>query len=162
MLLHKSPTYEPSSCELSKMRACVCMFNHKLVPVSGIHCEMCASSTSLLLLMILQLYHLSALLPPPVSNSSCLFTPCQLLCTSCCTISSVQSLSHVRLFTTPWTAAFQASPSFTISWSLLKLMSIESVMPSNHRILWCPLLLLPSIFPSIRVLQYSTLKSTVV
>ena len=52
---------------------------------------------------------------------------------------------------TPWTAACQASLSFTISWSLLKLMSIESVMPSNHLILCCPLLLLPSIFPSIRV-----------
>ena len=52
---------------------------------------------------------------------------------------------------TPWTAACQASLSFTISWSLLKLMSIESVMPSNRLILCCPLLLLPSIFPSIRV-----------
>ena len=52
---------------------------------------------------------------------------------------------------TPWTAAHQASLSFTISWSLLKLMSIESVMPSNHLILCCPLLLLPSIFPGIRV-----------
>ena len=65
--------------------------------------------------------------------------------------SSVQSLSRVRLFPTPWTAARQASPSFTISWSLLKLMSIESVMPSNHLILCCSLLLLHSIFPSIRV-----------
>ena len=63
----------------------------------------------------------------------------------------VQSLSHVQLFTTPWTAACQASLSFTISWSLLKLMSIESVMPSKYLILCCPLLLLPSIFPSIKV-----------
>ena len=63
----------------------------------------------------------------------------------------VQSLSHVPLFATPWTAAHQASLSFTISWSLLKLMSIESVMPSNHLILCHPLLFLPSIFPSIRV-----------
>ena len=54
----------------------------------------------------------------------------------------VQSLSHVRLFVTPWTAAHQASLSFTISRSWLKLMSIESVMPSNHLILCCPLLLL--------------------
>ena len=61
------------------------------------------------------------------------------------------SLSHVQLFATPWTAAPQASVSFTISQSLLKLMSIESVMPSNHLILCCPLLLLPSVFPSIRV-----------
>ena len=63
---------------------------------------------------------------------------------------SVQSLSHARLFATPWTAARQASLSFTNSRSLLKLMSIESVMPSNHLILCHPLLLL-SIFPSIRV-----------
>ena len=63
----------------------------------------------------------------------------------------VHSLSHVWLFATPWTSACQASLSFTISQSLLKLMSIESVMPSNHLILCCPLLLLPSIFPSISV-----------
>ena len=63
----------------------------------------------------------------------------------------VQSLSHVQLFVTPWTAAHQPPLSFTISWSLLKFMSIESVMPCNHLILWCPLLLLPSVFPSIRV-----------
>ena len=65
--------------------------------------------------------------------------------------SSVQSLSWVPLFATPWTAVRQASLSITISWSLLKLMSIESVMPSNYYILCCPLLLLPSVFPSIRV-----------
>ena len=59
--------------------------------------------------------------------------------------------SHVRLLVTPWTVAHQASLSITNSQSLLKLMSIESVMPSNHLILCCPLLLLPSIFPSIRV-----------
>ena len=57
--------------------------------------------------------------------------------------SSVQSLSQVKLFATPWTAARQASLSITNSWSLPKLMSIESVMPSNHLILCCPLLLLP-------------------
>ena len=67
------------------------------------------------------------------------------------TIGSVQSLSHVRLFVTPWTAARQASLSITNSSSLLKLMATESVMPSNHLILCCPLLSLPSIFPSIRV-----------
>ena len=66
-------------------------------------------------------------------------------------ISSVQSLSHVWLFATPWTAAWQASLSITSSWSLLRLMPIESVMPANHLILCCPLLLLPSIFPSIRI-----------
>ena len=64
---------------------------------------------------------------------------------------SVQSLSHVQLFVTPWTAAHQASLPITNSRSLLKLMSIESVMPSNHLILCRLLLLLPSIFPSIRV-----------
>jgi len=64
---------------------------------------------------------------------------------------SVQSLSHVRLFVTPWTAACQVSLSFTISHSLLKLMSIESVMPSNHLVVCHLLLLLPSIFTSIRV-----------
>ena len=65
-------------------------------------------------------------------------------------LSSVQLLSHVRLFEAPWTATCQASLSITNSWSLLKLMSIELVMPSNHLIL-CRPLLLPSIFPSIRV-----------
>ena len=65
--------------------------------------------------------------------------------------SSVQLLSHVWLFATQRTAARQASLSITNSWSLPKLMSIESVMPTNHLILWHPLLLLPSIFPSIRV-----------
>ena len=65
--------------------------------------------------------------------------------------SSVQSLSCDQLFVTPWTAACQTSLSITGSWSLLKLMSIESVMPSNHLILCRPLLLLPSLFPSIRV-----------
>ena len=65
--------------------------------------------------------------------------------------SSVQSLSRVRLFATPWTAAHQASLSITNSWSLLKLTSTELVMPSNYLILCCPLLLLPSIFPSIKV-----------
>ena len=76
----------------------------------------------------------------PISSMSCSFD-----------LSSVQSPSHIRLFVTPWTAAHQASLSITNSQSLLKLMFIESVMPSNHLILCCPLLFLPSIFPSIRV-----------
>ena len=63
----------------------------------------------------------------------------------------VQSLSPVQLFATPWTAARQAPLSYTISWSLLKLMSIGWMMPSNHLILCRPLLLLPSVFPSMRV-----------
>ena len=66
-------------------------------------------------------------------------------------ISSVQSLSHVGLFETPWTTACQASLSIINFWNLLKLISIESVMPSNHLILCCPLLLLSSILPRIRV-----------
>ena len=65
-------------------------------------------------------------------------------------VQSVQSLIRVRLFATPWTAAHQASLSITNSWSLLKLMSIESVIPSNHLILCRPLLLPSSTFPSIR------------
>ena len=65
--------------------------------------------------------------------------------------SSVQSLSRVRFFVTPWTAARQASLSITNPWSLLKLMSIEPVMPFKHLILCCPFLLPPSMFPSIRV-----------
>ena len=67
------------------------------------------------------------------------------------TVISFQSLSCVQLLVTPWTAARQASLSITNSWSLLKLMSIESVMPSSHLILCHPLLLLPSVFPSISV-----------
>ena len=66
-------------------------------------------------------------------------------------LTSVQSYSHIRFFATPWTAACQASLLVTNSQSLLKLMSIEFVMPSNHLILCCPLIPLPSIFPSIRV-----------
>ena len=63
----------------------------------------------------------------------------------------VQSLSYVQLFVTPWAAAHQASLSFTISWSVFKLMSIESVMPSNYLIVCCTRLLKPSTFSSIRV-----------
>ena len=63
----------------------------------------------------------------------------------------VQALGCVRLFLTPWTAAQPASLSIALSWSLLKLISVELVLPSNHLILCCSLLLLPSIFPSIRV-----------
>ena len=77
-----------------------------------------------------------------------------LVCCQCINhyqFSLVLLLSHVWLFATPWTAACQASLSITNSWSLLKLMSTELVMPSNHFIFCCPLLLLPSIFPSIRV-----------
>ena len=86
--------------------------------------------------------------PWPLSGSHV-----QLISTPCPpnSLSSVWLLTHVRLFATPWTAACQASLSFTNSWSLPKPMSIESVMPSNHLILCRPLLLLPSIFPNIRV-----------
>ena len=73
------------------------------------------------------------------------------MCVERLQFSSVQSLSHVQLFATPWKAAHQASLSTTNSWTRFKFMSIDSVMPSNHLILFRPLLLLPSIFPSIRV-----------
>ena len=72
-------------------------------------------------------------------------------CSTLLIIVVVQSPSRAQLFATPWTAACQACPSLTISQSLSKFMTIASVMPSSHLILWCPLLLLPSIFPSIRV-----------
>ena len=74
-------------------------------------------------------------------------------------LSSIWSLSHVQLFVTPWTAACQASLSITNSQSLLQLMPIESVMTSNHLIFCCPLLLLPSIFPSIRVFSNESVLS---
>ena len=94
--------------------------------------------------------------PAPTSISTVFFFPfvfCSLCLVSAfpSSFSSVQSLSCVRLFVTPWTTARQASLSITNSWSLLKLKCIESVMPYNHLILCHPFLLLPSIFPSIRV-----------
>ena len=70
---------------------------------------------------------------------------------------SFQLPSHVQLFVTPWTAGCQDSLSITVSWGLLKLMSIELVMPYNHLVLCCPLLLLPSIFPSVRFFSKSQL-----
>ena len=73
-------------------------------------------------------------------------------------LSSVQLLRHVQLFAAPWTAASQASLSITNSRSLLKLMSIQSVMSCNHLILCRPLLLLPSIFPSIRVFSNESVR----
>ena len=75
----------------------------------------------------------------------------------CLSIYVVFSRSVTSNSATPWTAAHQASLSFTISWSLLKLMSIESVMPSNHLVLYHPLLLPPSIFPSIRMFSNESL-----
>ena len=81
-----------------------------------------------------------------------------LVCIIWSKISSVQSLSHVWLFATPWIAALQASLSITNTQSLLKLMSIESVMPSNHLILCHPLLLLPSFFPSIRIFSNESVR----
>ena len=74
--------------------------------------------------------------------------------------SSVQSLSRVQLFATPWTGALQASLSITNSQSLLNLMSLESMMPSNHLILCCPVLLLPSIFPSIKLFSNESVPRT--
>ena len=97
-------------------------------------------------------------LPCPVSELHSFWAVSPSTAGFCCPLpgpsllfSSVQSLSCVRPFATPWTVAHQASLSITNPWSLLKLVSIEPVMPSNHLILCRPLLLLPSIFPSIRV-----------
>ena len=87
--------------------------------------------------------HYNTFKPPTYSHPSIIRLSIQ--------FSSVQSLSHVWLFVTPWTTACQAPMSFTNSWSLLKLMPIESVMPTHYLIPYHPLLLLPSIFPSIRV-----------
>ena len=113
---------------------------------------------------ICQCYFLSLfhpLLPPSVHTSAlyiCVFIPALLIGSSVpyfhiplISVLSVQFVSRVQFFATSWTAACQASLSITTSWRLLKLMYIKSVMPSNHLILCRPLLLLPSIFPSIRV-----------
>ena len=99
------------------------------------------------------------------SNSSLLSTHCQatagllspyisLQFLECYIDQSVQLLSGVQLFATPWTAACQAPPSITNFWNLLKLMSIEAMVPSKHLILCCPLLLLLSLFPSISLFQW--------
>ena len=108
--------------------------HHQLLEVAQIHVHRVGDA-------IQQFHPLSFPFPPL----------CFVFLPSFASISSVQSLSCVLLFLTACTAAHQASLSITNSWSLLKLMSIESVMPSNHLILCCPLLLLPSIFSSIRV-----------
>ena len=92
-------------------------------------------------------HSLLSLLPPAFNLSSIRVFSYE----TALSISSVQSLSHIQLFVTPWITACEASLSITNTQSLPKLMSIESVMPSNHPILCQPLLLLPSIFPSIRV-----------
>ena len=86
---------------------------------------------------------------PSIKNLACLERDCSFSLGSI--LISIQSLSRVWLFATPWTAACQASLSIINSRSLLKLMSTESVLPSNHLIFCCPLLLPPSLFPSIRV-----------
>ena len=103
--------------------------------------------------MILQLFHFLLPVSPLVSNRSC-----QLVNVSCCTVllyfsksCFVQLLSHVQLLVTPWIEVCQAPLSSTVSWSLFKFMSIESLMPCNHLIICHSLLLLPSVFPSIKV-----------
>ena len=99
---------------------------------------------------LLQHHSSRTLILQPSAFFMCFYIPC-------IRVSSVQSLSCVQLFVTPWTTAHQASLFITNSQSLLKLMSIESVMPSNHLILCCPLLFLPSVFPSIRVFSNESL-----
>ena len=111
------------------------------------HCNQCLDNRwNLLFFFINGILHISAV-DSTFTNKLHLFTPILVLTL----ISSVHSLSCVRLFATPWTVACQASLSITNSRSLLKFMSIKSVMPSNHLILCRPFLLPPSIFPSIRV-----------
>ena len=108
-------------------------------------------------------WYTSSSLPPSLPPSLLYSIPSSLIFNSKIIIdsqfSSVQSLSRVHLFVTAWTAALQASLSITSSWSLLKLMSIESVMPSNHLILCRPLLCPPSIFPSIGSFHMSQFES---
>ena len=88
--------------------------------------------------------------------SLCLYVClCVCVCVCVCVHNQFSLLSHVQQFATPWNAACQASLSLTNSWNLLKLMSVELVMPSNHLIPFCPILLLPSIFPSIRAFPMS-------
>ena len=116
--------------------------SHKSVHISGIYCHVGASSTrgcAFIYSIVLFFF---------------MFAFMHYLCKKyykSITVQLLFSCSVMSDFTTPWTAAHQASLSFTISWSLLKLMSIELVMPSSHLILCHPLLFLPSIFPSIRV-----------
>ena len=98
----------------------------------------------------------TSLVPRYIGVQMCWAKLLQSTLSSLVQLSSVQSLSCVRLFATPWVAELQVSLSITNSRSLLKLMSIESVMPSNHLILCHHLLLLPSIFPSIRVFSNET------
>ena len=147
MTYTKSPTWEPSSCELSRMRVWV-------PPASGMS-DVVARPPS-------PVADGPSAPPPPTSSPSSnqgLFLPVHSMPASVCqllyyafqgAVSSVQLLSWVQLFATPWTIARQASLSITNAQSLLKLMSIESMMPSNHLIL-CHPLLLPSVFRSIRV-----------
>ena len=112
--------------------------------------------TSEILLVHFPYHHYKANIGIKWSHVSCLISQCNtkaVLTLHCSLLVVVQSLSCVRLFATPWTAALQAPLSSTISRNLLKLMSIESVMPSHHLIICHPLLILPSIFPSIRFLN---------
>ena len=105
---------------------------HLLYKVDSTHCGSADGLCSVLLVSYLSLhqYHIASI---------------------SCYVVVVQLLSHVHLFVTPWTVAHQAFLSITISQSLLKLMSIELVMPSHHLAFYCPFLLPPSSFPSIRV-----------
>ena len=114
--------------------------HHRLLELAQIHVHQVGDA--------IQPSHPLLSLSPPAFNlpNIRVFSNESVLC-----ISSVQSLSCVQLFVTPWTAACQTSLSITNSWSLLKLMSIKSMMPSNHLIFCHPLLLLPSIFPCISI-----------
>ena len=104
---------------------------------------------------VLSIYPSSMIPPrdaPHLDSGKSLLFRTQVTCTGVTAV--VQLLSRVWLFAFPWTAARQASLFFTISRNLLTITSVESVMPSNHLVLYCPLVLMPSIFPSIRVFSY--------
>ena len=128
-----------------------------IIKASNVRPRPCHALNLLPLLPWLHLSLTAFLPPPPVSKSACEYTGSIRIIQD--QFSSVQSLSHVQLFVIPLNAAHQSSLSITNSRSLLKLMSITLVMPSNYLILFCPLLLLPSIFPNIRVFSNESVLS---
>ena len=118
---------------------CSCLLYLRVIPLCVCVCVCVCACVCMCAYVYVQFYFFSYELSQDIEYTSLVY------------IVFIQSLSCVRLFVTPWTTACQASLSFTISQSLLKLRSIDSAMPSNHLILCHPLLLLPSIFPRIRV-----------
>ena len=152
--IHASQPPEPP-CNAWSLQSCLTFVTHGLQP-TGLLCPWASSGKNIRLdchALLQGLFPIQKLNPYLQCVLHCrqLLYPLSNLRSPLAHFSSVPSLSHVWLFATPWTAAHQASLSITNSRSLLKPMSTESMMPSNHPILCCALLLLPSIFPSIRV-----------